>query len=239
MLRGMELAAAGARAARRRRCRPGRTRPTLPDGFEERLGGAENYILYRVRHRDRARGRPAGGVRARARGAEKFEDSPERQEAVRLAADRLDLPRETLSGIAPARVGSGAGQQRQAPPEPPRILEAGLRLERDTLAACLAHPELVPLLATLAPEHFVDPLHLRFRALLVEGGEGDEELTALRAELGARAERDALDQKTGQELLLRLRERRLRRELQEADLVRATELQAHLAKVRQAIAELA
>ena len=75
--------------------------------------------------------------------------------------------------------------------------------------------------------------------MLVEGGEGDEELTALRAELGARAERDALDQKTGQELLLRLRERRLRRELQEADLVRATELQAHLAKVRQAIAELA
>ncbi len=238
-LRGMELAVNQGFDVRVVSLPPGQDPADAPDGFVDRLGGAESYIHYRVRIAiERAEDRQEAFVRAREL-LQKVEDSPERQEAIRLVADRLDLPRETLSGIAPARVGSGAGQQRQAPPEPPRILEAGLRLERDTLAACLAHPELVPLLATLAPEHFVDPLHLRFRALLVEGGEGDEELTALRAELGARAERDALDQKTGQELLLRLRERRLRRELQEADLVRATELQAHLAKVRQAIAELA
>ena len=41
-------------------------------------------------------------------------------------------------------------------------------------------------------------------------------------------------------MLLRLRERKLRRDLQgETDLARATELQAHLAKVRQALTGLA
>ena len=40
----------------------------------------------------------------------------------------------------------------------------------------------------------------------------------LRAELGARAERDAIDERTGRELVLRLHERLLRRELQGADL---------------------
>jgi DNA primase len=239
-LRGMELAVAQGFDVRVVSLPPGQDPADAPDGFGERLGGAESYIHYRVRIAiERAEDRQEAFVRAREI-LRRAEDSPERQEAIRLVADRLDLPRETLAGIAPARVGHGAGGDGgQAPPEAPRILEAGLRLERDTLAACLAHPELVPALAALAPEHFVDPLHVRFRAYLVDGGEEDEELIALRAELGARAERDALDQKTGHELLLRLRERRLRRELQEADLVRATELQAHLAKVRQAIAELA
>ena len=70
-------------------------------------------------------------------------------------------------------------------------------------------------------------------------GRDDGELTALKAELDARAAREAIDERTGQELLLRLRERRLKRELAGADLARTTELQAHLAKVRQALAELA
>ena len=34
---------------------------------------------------------------------ERFEDSPDRQDAVKLVADRLQLPRETLAGLAPAR----------------------------------------------------------------------------------------------------------------------------------------
>ena len=44
--------------------------------------------------------------------------------------------------------------------------------------------------------------------------------------------------RTGAELLLRLRERKLKRDLAGADLARTTELQAHLSKVRQALAEL-
>ena len=49
---------------------------------------------------------------------------------------------------------------------------------------------------------------------------------------------EAIDERTGAELLLRLRERKLKRDLSGADLARTTELQARLAKVRQALAEL-
>ncbi|MBA3434619.1 MAG: hypothetical protein H0U08_11060, partial [Actinobacteria bacterium] len=45
--------------------------------------------------------------------------------------------------------------------------------------------------------------------------------------------------RVGKELLLRVHEQKLRRDLRGADLVRATELQARLAKVHNALAELA
>ncbi len=80
-------------------------------------------------------------------------------------------------------------------------------------------------------------MNRRFRAALVAGRE-DAELVPLRAELDARAAREALDERTGTELLLRLRERKLKRDLAGADLARTTELQAHLSKVRQTLAEL-
>jgi hypothetical protein len=105
------------------------------------------------------------------------------------------------------------------------------------LAACVAHSSLVRGLAELTPEHFDSEVNQRFRAALVAGAE-DSELTALRAELDARAAREAIDERTGAELLLRLRERKLKRDLAGADLARTTELQAHLSKVRQALAEL-
>ena len=116
---------------------------------------------------------------------------------------------------------------------------AGDRLERDALAACVAHPELAKLLHELSPEHFDEELHRRFRSVLVDGADEDAELVGLHAELDARAAREGIDARTGKELLLRLRERRLRRELAGAELERTTELQATLARVRQAIAELA
>ena len=75
--------------------------------------------------------------------------------------------------------------------------------------------------------------------MLVDDAIEDAELVALHAELDARAHREALDERTGQELLLRLRERGLKRDLEGADLVRTTELQAHLVRVRQALTELA
>ena len=121
--------------------------------------------------------------------------------------------------------------------ETPRLLGAGDRLERDVLAACLAHSSLVRGLAELTPEHFDSDENRRFRAMLVSGKD-DVELTALKAELDARAAREAIDERTGAELLLRLRERKLKRDLSGADLARTTELQAHLSKVRQALAEL-
>jgi DNA primase len=231
-LRGMELAAAQGFEVKVVTLPRGQDPADAPEGFEERLQAAESYLLYRVRlELDRATDRQEAFVRAREVLA-KAEDSPERQEALRLLADRLDLPRETLSGLAPARGTAAAGA-----PEAPRLLDAGDRLERDALAACLAHPSLVRGLTELTPEHFDSELNRRFRAVLV-GEREDPELTGLKAELDARAAREAIDERTGAELLLRLRERKLKRDLSSADLARTTELQAHLAKVRQALAEL-
>jgi DNA primase len=231
-LRGMELAAAQGFDVKVVTLPRGQDPADAPEGFEARLDGAESYLLYRVRlELERAADRQEGFVRAREILA-KAEDSPQRQEALRLLADRLDLPRETLAGLAPVR-GGGAGDGAEAP----RLLEAGDRLERDALAACLAHPSLVRGLAELPPEYFDTEVNRRFRAALVAGRD-DPELTAYRAELDARAAREAIDERTGKELLLRLRERKLKRDLAGADLARTTELQAHLAKVRQALAEL-
>jgi DNA primase len=231
-LRGMEIAAAQGFDVKVVTLPRGQDPADAPDGFDERLIGAESYLLYRVRlELDRAADRQEGFVRAREILA-KAEDSPERQEALRLLADRLDLPRETLAGLAPTRGGQSAGVT-----DDTRLLDAGDRLERDVLAACLAHPTLVRALSELTPEHFDSEVSRRFRAALVAGRD-DPELTALKAELDARAAREAIDERTGAELLLRLRERKLKRDLAGADLARTTELQAHLAKVRQALAEL-
>ena len=230
-LRGMELAVGQGFDVRVVSLPPGQDPADAPDGFGARLEHADSYLLHRIRlELERSADRQEGFVRAREILA-KAEDSPERQEALRLLADRLDLPRETLAGLAPSR---GA---RPATVETPRLLEAGERLEREVLAACVAHPSLVRGLGELTPEHFDSETNRRFRAMLVSGRE-DEELTRLRAELDARASSEGIDERTGHELLLRLRERKLKRDLAGADLARTTELQAHLSKVRQALAEL-
>jgi DNA primase len=231
-LRGMELATAQDFDVKVVTLPRGQDPADAPAGFEARLKTAESYLVYRVRLEiERSADRQEGFVRAREVLA-KAEDSPERQEALRLIADRLDLPRETLAGLAPAR---GGGAPRGA--EAPRLLGAGDRLERDVLAACVAHPSLVRGLAELSADHFDSDAYRRFRDVLVTGRD-DPELTALRAELDARAAQEALDERTGKELLLRLRERKLKRDLSGADLARTTELQAHLARVRQALAEM-
>jgi len=230
-LRGMELAATQGFEVKVVTLPKGQDPADAPDGFEDRLAGAESYLLYRVRlELDRSADRQEGFVRVREVMA-KAEDSPERQEALRLLADRLDLPRETLAGLAPARGGATAVA------DSTRLLDAGDRLERDALAACLAHPSLVRGLGELTPGHFDSEVARKFRAALVAGRD-DPDLTALKAELDARAAREAIDERTGAELLLRLRERKLKRDLAGADLAVTTELQAHLAKVRQALAEL-
>ena len=234
-LRGMELAVGQGFDVRVVALPPGQDPADAPAGFADRLGAAESYLHYRVRiELERASDRQEGFVRAREI-LSTAQDSPERQEALRLLADRLDLPKETLASIGAGRPGSAA-----AAPEPPRLLEAGIQREREALAAVVAHPALLRQLEALTPDHFDDDLHRRFRSVLVDGAPEDDELVALRAELGARADRDAIDERTGTELILRLRERKLRRELQGegGDLARTTELQAHLARVRQALAEM-
>jgi DNA primase len=231
-LRGMELASSRGFDVRVVTLPAGLDPADSPDGFEDRLAEAESYVVYRVRlELDRA----PDSQTAYARLLDvfsKFEESPETQEARRIVGDRLDLPKEALARLLPVR-GSAAPRL----PESPRLLDAGDRLERDALAACVVHPSLVRGLAELSPEHFDSEPIRRFRAALV-AGKDDPDLTALRAELDARAAREGIDERTGSELLLRLRERKLKRDLATADLARTTELQAHLAKVRQALTEL-
>ena len=231
-LRGMELAATYGLDVRVVALPPGLDPADVADGFEERLARAERYLAYRLRlELERAPDRHDAFLRAREVLA-RVEDSPERQEAVRYVADRLDLPREVQAGLAPrARPATGVVSA--------RVLDAGTRLERDALAGCLAHPALVPALAELTPDHFDSELHRRLRAHLLDGGGADSDVVALLAELDARAAAEGIDEETGKQLLLRLRERQLQRELQEADLERARELQTTLAKVREAVREFA
>jgi DNA primase len=231
-LRGMELAAGQGFDVRVVALPPGTDPADDPDRFEERLGGAESYVVYRVRLEiERAPDRQEAFVRAREVLA-RFEDSPERQDAVRLAADRLDLPKETQAGLAPR----GA---RQTGAISPRLLEAGDRLELEALAGVAAHPELHDLLAGLAPEHFDSEVHRRVREHLLVPGDADEQLVPVLAELDARAAEAGIDEETTKELLLKLRERQLRRELQGADLERTKELQEQLEKIRATAANLA
>jgi DNA primase len=233
-LRGMELAAARGFDVRVVTLPKGQDPADAPAGFEQRLGGAASYLVHRTRlilGRSPEPGRSFEEVRAFL--ADK-PSSPERDDALALVVDRLDLPRETLARLIPPK-GQAVVTDVEASP---RLVAAGDRLERDALAACVAHLELVKLLGELSPDHFHDELNRRFRAQLVEGAPDDPELVALHAELDARAAREGLDAVTGRQLLLRLRERKLRRELAGAEEERLLELQATLARVRQAIAEL-
>jgi DNA primase len=233
-LRGMELAVKQGFDVRVVTLPKGDDPADAPESFTALLGSAESYLHYRVRITlERAEDRQEAFVRAREI-LDPFEDSPERQEALRLIADRLDLPRETLAGLAPRRA-NGSSKRLE---ETPRLLVAGLEHERSLLAAVLRHRSLVEELAALTPDHFDDEAHRRFREVLVSGAPEEEDLVSLRAELGARADRDALDQRTGRQLLLRLHERKLRRDFRDADLARVKEIQAQLAKLQAALAQL-
>jgi DNA primase len=225
-LRGMELAAAQSLDVRVVALPAGLDPADLADGFEQRLARAESYLGYRVRLEiERAADRQEGFVRVREV-LSRFEDSPERQDAIRYAADKLDLPKETQAGLAPRGASSATGRVS------PRLLDAGQRLERSALAGVAAHRSLVTVLTELGPEHFDSEEHRRLREELLAGREVDPELDA-------RAAAEGIDERTAEELLLRLRERRIRRELAEADPARTLELQAALARIHAAMEELA
>jgi len=225
-LRGMELAAAQGLDVHVVALPPGFDPADLAEGFDHRLGAAESYLGYRVRLEiERAADRQEAFVRVREV-LVRFEDSPERQDAIRFAADKLDLPKETQAGLAPRAAASSTGSIS------PRLLDAGARLERHALAGVAAHRSLVSVLAELGPDHFDSDEHRRLREQLLGGGELDPELDA-------RATAEGIDVRTAEELLLRLRERRIRRELAEAEPARTLELQATLARILQAVEQIA
>jgi DNA primase len=230
-LRGMELAIKQAFDVRVVTLPTGTDPADDPAGFEDRLAAAEPYAVHRVRlELDRAPDRQLGYLRVQEV-LNGVPESPERHDAWRLANDRLGLTVELRAAGGGARAGS---------PVSGKVIDAGGRLERDALAGVVAHADLVRLLAELTPEHFDDDLHRRVRARLVNEEDGDDrELVPLLAELDARAAAEAIDEATAKELLLRLRERHLRRELADADPERAKELQERLLEIRDAVSSLA
>ena len=227
-LRGMELALKHGFEIRVVALPKGKDPADDPTGFEARLVDAEAYAVHRVRlELDRARDKQHAYLRVQDV-LNGIPESPERHDAWRLANDRLGLT------VQLQRAGSGATGAAASP----RLIDAGERLEREALAGCVAHPELVRLLAEMSPDHFDSDENRRLRQHLVDESEPDSDLVPLIAELDARAEAEAIDEATGTELLLRLRERHLRREIANADPKRTKELQEQLEKVRAAVGEL-
>lgn len=231
-LRGMELAYRQFDEVRIVALPPGSDPAEAAPGFAERLDAAEPYPRHRVRLEiDRAPSREAAFQRLREVMAG-FDQNTEWMEAVEYAADRLDLPRDLQAALAPRASRSTGAVSRKS-------LDARDRLERSALAGVLAHPSLVPALTELAPEHFESDLHRRMRERLVAGNGGqDETLSPLEAELDALAVSDGIDERAARELLLRLRERFLRRQLAGAGLEQTRELQQALERVHALLHEL-
>jgi DNA primase len=232
-LRGMEIAAARGLDVRIVTLPPGLDPAEVATDFEQRLARASRYLPHRVRlELELAPDRHEAFVRLRELLSD-VEESPERQEAVQLAADRLDLPRELQAGLAPRRRATSGGVS-------PRVLEAGDRLERDVLAACVVHPELLPALAELSEDHFDSDLHRRLRMHLVHQTEATPDVVELIAELDAHADAEEIGESAGEQRILQLRDRALQRELQaEQDPARRLELQGSLARVREAVRNFA
>jgi DNA primase len=231
-LRGMELALKQGFDVRIVALPKGKDPADDPAGFEERLGSAEPYAVHRVRlELERARDRQHAYLRVQDV-LNGIPESPERHDAWRLANDRLGL---TVQLRAAGRGATGAGAAVST-----RLIDAGDRLERSALAGVRAHPDLGRVLAELGPEHFDSTLHRQVREhLLASEQPTEDDLVALLAELDARAAEEAIDEPTAKQLLLRLRERKLSRDLDAAEDERLPDLQHALAEVRTAIREFA
>ena len=207
-LRGMELAHGEGLDVRVVPLPPGTDPADEPSAFDERLRHAEPYLLYRVRLTiERAENRQAGFDQA-VEMLSGFRDSPERQEAQRLAADMLNLPPELQSALAPSR------ERRQAPTVSRKVVQAGDRLERMFLAACVLDPAAAsPYVHELGDEHFDSADHRRLRAYLAGSGGEEEGTAALRAELWATAEQEGITADRARGLALELKTRWVERQI--------------------------
>ena len=231
-LRGMELALRQGFDVRVVALPKGKDPADEPATFEARLADAESYAVHRVRlELARARDRQHAYLRVQDV-LNDLPESPERHEAWRLANDQLGL---TVQLRAAAGGTASAGDQLS-----PRLVEVGDKLERSALAGVRTHPALGRVLAELGPEHFDSELHRQARdELLLPSKAPEPELVSLLAGLDALAEKEGIDEETAKQMLLRLRERRLRREFEGADEADLSELQHKLAEIRTAIREFA
>src|SRR3954471_18710330 len=116
-----------------------------PAAFAAALERPVSYLVHRVRLLHRSAANQQTAYTEIVAFLNEHPDSPEHQEARKLAADLLDLPPETQVALAPSRT-----RRRAAAALTPRLLEAGQRLERTALAGVAAHPKLAKFLEGLA-----------------------------------------------------------------------------------------
>jgi DNA primase len=222
-LRGMELAVAQGFEVNVVTLPAGKDPADEPREFEARLRSAKPYALHRTQvEADR------GGYQAVNAFLRPLADSPEKAQAIRWATDRFGIGLQLPSVRASTETALS-----------PKRVDAETRREHNALAGVVAHPSLAPILAQLPAHHFHDETSRALRAHLVDGSPLGEEGVALLAELNARAVAEGIDKQTAEELLLRLRERELRAELQHAPAEQLKELQERLVRVREGLAALA
>jgi hypothetical protein len=151
-----------------------------------------------------------------------FPEGPDKLAAQRLVSDYVGTAVQFRMGAIPTARALASSQ---------RALDAGARLEQSALAGVIAHESLRPVFAEMGPEHFYEPEHRAVQAHLVDGAALDADGLRLLAELDARAEAEGIDEATAKELLARLRERELRRQLRTAEPEQAKELQEMLTRL--------
>jgi DNA primase len=221
-LRGMEIAVAQGFDVNVVALPPGVDPADDPASFEGRLTQAVPYVVYRVRvELDRADDREAGFRRAKEI-LDGYPDGPDKLAAQRLVTDRVGTTVQFKSPAVPS-VRAAAGNA--------RVLDAGDRLEQSALAGVIAFPTLRPYLAELGAEHFYRPENRVLLAPILDATRPDEASLALLAELDARAQAEGIDEGTARELLVRLRERELRRRLRTAGPAQTKELQEMLTRL--------
>jgi DNA primase len=225
-LRGMELAAQQGFDVKIVALPVGVDPADDPTGFDARLRVAEPYLVYRVQAEiARAEDRESAFRVVKAI-LDAAADTPEKNEAWRTANDRLDLTIQLrATGSSTASAGRSVSR---------RLLDAGARLERGVLAAAIVHPGLRPTLAELKGDHFDEELHRAIRAHLVDGTALDADAIGLYAELDAEAAAEGITYETGEELMVNLRARTMRRELETATPERRLELTEALRRLREA-----
>ena len=210
-LRGMELAVGAGFDVQVVALAKGTDPADDPQAFEAQLAKPVSYPVHRVRLlHERARDPQQGFATIQAfLGA--MDDSPERQDAEKLAADLLGLTRETAAGLAPRR---RLGMRSET--ISPKLIDARWRLERNALAGVFEFPQLIEWLTNLGSAKFVDEEHRRLAEQLIAGTFATDADVELRADLAGRVETEAISLEVAKQLILRVRERSLQDEVRVA-----------------------